>query len=163
MGRKERALDERELRVLRLICQNGRAHSSVWIAAELYGAQEEELSLEHWDVELCLETLNERGLINYRLSDAESAKGLIVSIRPTRAAYDVAKVEFNFIRIVGQYQDRRSLAKHSTDGTDFRNFGYTAGPAPVEKMSFEDHVLKYIEHADCHFGQYEELHEAGKV
>jgi hypothetical protein len=112
---------------------------------------------------VCLETLNERGLVNYRLSDAESARGLIVSIRPTKLAYEVAQVEFNFIHIVGQYQERRSLAKHSTDDTDFRNHNYRSDYTPVEKMSFEDHVLKYIEHADCHFGQYEELHEAGKV
>jgi hypothetical protein len=153
-------LDEWERKVLRLLCVEGKYHSSVLLAADLYGTTEDvqETRVLEWNlVELILQDLNTKGLVTYRFGAFE----LFVHLRPTKEAYKYLRMEDpTFVRTVGiDWHSMRELPVRSPeDRTDFRTHGYQAeGSDTPTKEDFIDHCGE-CDHLAKHTRQLIELY-----
>lgn len=159
-------LDELEQQVLKLLCKEGKAHSSVALTADLYGRasepdEEKYRTLEWTFVEQILEDLNQQGLVTYKLGAYE----IFVHVRPTRKAYEKLGVVFTWI-----HETMNPVTKHDQplrvgDPTDFRAHGETAkGVGPVVTEDFIDHCADCaLEHLEKHRRQLVELYGTDKI
>lgn len=158
-------MDEWEQKILMLLCDKGRYHSSVALSADLYGASEEvqEERVLEWNlVELILQDLNLRNLVTYRLG----AFNLFVHLRPTREAYAYMKRQFpTWIHEVGQSRHGRYELpiRSPEDRTDFRTHGRQAVVVePAVKEDFIEHCAA-CDHLNKHLSQLRELYGTDKL
>lgn len=156
-------LDQHEKAILYLLCLQGRYHSSVVLAADLFQTTEDvqESRVLEWNlVELILADLNEKGLVTYRFGELD----LFIHLRPTQKAYEQIKMAYTHIRIanLGDFHRSAELPLRAGDNTDFRSHSETAVGGPSITEDFIEHCND-CDHLAKHRAQLVEMFGTDKL